>query len=262
MSLYIPDHIDYDPNLTVIEKYLFGLITGLSKKEGYCYMSNAELGERMGLEQGRVSKIISKLAQMEYLVVSVERIKKEERTGTEWGTRRKIFLFQHPGANGGSRKRLTGVVENDQYSNKEIELSSSSSEDPIENDNFEEPRKLVPFSKTTQTFKRTKKERRYERESVEVDPISGLARSLVDNLPPDVIKQVAKKYQVTPQDVEYRKAAYIVWVQKKNVLNQDMKLNVESFIITDLQSGKLEKQLTYQEQVDQLVASLNKEASE
>jgi len=77
-AAYIPAHIMCDQNLTMTEKVLWGRIQGLSTKEGYCYASNAWIGDQLGLKKGTISNLISRLVDGGYLTRKLIRDKSGE----------------------------------------------------------------------------------------------------------------------------------------------------------------------------------------
>lgn len=91
--LFIPEHIMEREDLSLQEKCVYGRIVGLTKKEGYCYITNEVLGSKLGFEAKTVSKYISKLVEKGFLYLEVSKNKKGEGTPQDWGTRRKIYTF-------------------------------------------------------------------------------------------------------------------------------------------------------------------------
>lgn len=74
----IPAFILSRTDLSLSEKVLYGRILGLSDKNGYCFSSNAWLGEQIGLAQGTVANMISRMAKRGLLRVEVIRGKNNE----------------------------------------------------------------------------------------------------------------------------------------------------------------------------------------
>lgn len=94
--LFIPEFIMERDDLLLQEKCVYGRIVGLTKKEGYCYITNEVLGEKVGLSGERVKKIISKLNRLGLLRIEVERYTKENLPpGEAWFTKRKIYIFEN-----------------------------------------------------------------------------------------------------------------------------------------------------------------------
>lgn len=71
----IPASIMAREDLTLSEKVILGRILGLTDKDGYCTASNKWLGKQIGLKQGTVSNIISKLSKKGLLSVKLIRSK-------------------------------------------------------------------------------------------------------------------------------------------------------------------------------------------
>lgn len=76
----IPAFILSRTDLSLSEKVLYGRILGLADKGGYCFASNAWLGEQIGLAQGTVANMISRMAKKGLLRVEVLRNEKNEVT--------------------------------------------------------------------------------------------------------------------------------------------------------------------------------------
>lgn len=63
----IPATIRYDKELTDKEKLLYGEITALSNKEGYCFASNSYFATLYGVAAETISRAITKLIKRNYL---------------------------------------------------------------------------------------------------------------------------------------------------------------------------------------------------
>jgi len=61
-----------DPVLTDGAKLLYTLITSLTRRDGYCYATNAYLAERIGKDTKSVQRLIKTLKQAGHLTVEVE----------------------------------------------------------------------------------------------------------------------------------------------------------------------------------------------
>lgn len=79
----IPANVRYDSRLSANEKLLYGEITALANKDGYCWASNAYFAELYGVTVSTVSEWISDLQRAGYVRVSVDR---------KAGNTRKIFI--------------------------------------------------------------------------------------------------------------------------------------------------------------------------
>ena len=74
----IPSTIRYDKRLKFAERLLYGEITALMGKEGYCYASNNYFANLYEVIPGTISRWISHLAKLGYIVVEVIRNDKNE----------------------------------------------------------------------------------------------------------------------------------------------------------------------------------------
>ena len=68
----IPAIIRYDNRLSSTEKLLYGEITALSNKLGYCFATNRYFAELYNLTEATISVSISKLATCGYIDVVIE----------------------------------------------------------------------------------------------------------------------------------------------------------------------------------------------
>ncbi len=64
----IPADVLYDRDLAMADKILYGVISNLCNQKGYCWATNAYLGEVMGLKKDTISKSISRLREHGYLI--------------------------------------------------------------------------------------------------------------------------------------------------------------------------------------------------
>ena len=74
--------VRYDPVLSEFEKLLFGEITALTDKTGYCWARNKYFADLYGKTKEHVSATISKLAKKGYIKIEID---------SDQGTR-KIFI--------------------------------------------------------------------------------------------------------------------------------------------------------------------------
>lgn len=103
-----------DERLTDFERILYSAITGLCRKEGYCWASNAYIAKMLNKSESRVIDSITKLVNLGYLKREVVYKKKKDKDGKIITTKqisfRKLFVVIN---NGGSVKNNTrGSVEN------------------------------------------------------------------------------------------------------------------------------------------------------
>ena len=85
----IPGEVRYDPELKDKAKLLYGEITALSNKEGYCYASNTYFAELYGVSVRTIKIMINNLVDKGYLGRTI--IYKE---GTKEVLQRRIYLVK------------------------------------------------------------------------------------------------------------------------------------------------------------------------
>ena len=64
--------VRYDKNLSSTAKLIYAEITALTQKEGYAWATNKYFADNFELSAGQVSRIISQLADYEYISVEIE----------------------------------------------------------------------------------------------------------------------------------------------------------------------------------------------
>lgn len=74
----IPAEIRYDKNLKAIEKLMYGEITALANKEGYCFATNKYFAELFGVANNTVSRWISNLEKQGYIKILIIRNDKKQ----------------------------------------------------------------------------------------------------------------------------------------------------------------------------------------
>ena len=74
----IPATVRYDERLKYAERLLYGEITALIGKEGYCFASNGYFSKLYGVIPGTISRWISHLDKLEYIKVEIIRNEKKE----------------------------------------------------------------------------------------------------------------------------------------------------------------------------------------
>lgn len=87
----LPIRILKDSDLSANAKLLYGLITALSQKCGYCYATNRYLSEKLGLKADTITKLISELAKKGH--INTEAIRNEKGAVCE----RRITLAESQG---------------------------------------------------------------------------------------------------------------------------------------------------------------------
>ena len=74
----IPADVRYDKDLPPMAKLLYGEITCLTQKNGFCWATNAYFAELYGMSKDRISKLIGILEKKGYISIHVERNEKNE----------------------------------------------------------------------------------------------------------------------------------------------------------------------------------------
>lgn len=69
----IPASVRYDDSIPANAKLLYGEISALISKDGFCYASNQFFAEAYGFSEDTVSRLISKLETAGYIVREIER---------------------------------------------------------------------------------------------------------------------------------------------------------------------------------------------
>lgn len=82
----IPANVRYDDRLTASEKLLYGEITALCNKEGYCWASNSYFAELYGVHKNSISRNISHLIECNYISIEIFKNDKNEIV------KRKIYI--------------------------------------------------------------------------------------------------------------------------------------------------------------------------
>lgn len=106
----IPASVRYDKRLKPIERLLFGEITCLTNKEGYCYASSSYFAELYETKRETISRYISNLAKCGYIKIEIDN-----------GCQRKIFLDAGvTKVSQGVTELSQGVIESSQGCDKTI----------------------------------------------------------------------------------------------------------------------------------------------
>lgn len=91
----IPANVRYDKRLSSTAKLLYGEITALTNKEGYCWANNAYFADLYGCAGITISRLISSLSANGYISVEVDHKK---------GNKRSIYLLS---------KMMLPIIKND-----------------------------------------------------------------------------------------------------------------------------------------------------
>lgn len=74
----IPSTVRYDKDLKPSEKLLYGEVTALANKNGYCFAQNKYFSELYNVSNGTVSKWFSHLQKLGYINIEIKRNEKKE----------------------------------------------------------------------------------------------------------------------------------------------------------------------------------------
>jgi hypothetical protein len=218
---------EFYAELSVSEKLLFiYLITNERISVAHCYqISNREIRFDTGLTDDQIEKAKSKFQEAQKIffmnnwvvLKNASKYQKYEGTKNE-EARRKVFALMND-----TELEWYSVVSSEKYT-------------PINTENVSIATPLKGSSNQQSTINNQKSEKG---ESAE----RGIAKSLTDNLPPDVIQELATKYQIPPETIEQYKTSYMSWIQEKprdkNRQDRNMKATVENWISRDKKDGKL-----------------------
>lgn len=100
----IPANVRYCRNLEPNAKLLYGEITALSQKEGYCWASNAYFAELYDVDERTVKRWISSLQEQEFIYIQTEK--------NGMISQRKIFLFKEMFTKGQKCPPVDSTVKN------------------------------------------------------------------------------------------------------------------------------------------------------
>lgn len=101
----IPSTVRYDKHLKPAEKLLYGEITALANKYGYCYAQNKYFAELYNVTNSTVSRWLSHLQSLGYIKIEIKRNEKQEIIA------RYIFIIDNPYM----QKNQYPYVQNSQY---------------------------------------------------------------------------------------------------------------------------------------------------
>ena len=74
----IPATVLFNEKLKANENLLYAVVTALSNKEGYCYVLNKYLGEKLGVDSVTVLRWLTNLRKNNYVFVDIMRNEKKE----------------------------------------------------------------------------------------------------------------------------------------------------------------------------------------
>lgn len=102
----IPASVRYDKELPPNAKLLYGEVTALSDKLGYCYAQNSYFSDLFGLSERSVTRLLSTLVDRGYLRVDVVR-----DTATQEVLERRIYaIYNTEGAGAPLLTKMSGPL--------------------------------------------------------------------------------------------------------------------------------------------------------
>lgn len=138
----IPADVRYDAKLKPNAKLLYGELTALSDKRGYCWATNEHFASLYGLSVGTISRLISQLEKQGYI--------RCEMAATEKGSERRIYAGAFFVSTEGidekrkpplDEKSKRGLDENGKQNNKDLSLKNSPPKAPQGGRRSREPKK-------------------------------------------------------------------------------------------------------------------------
>src|SRR5690554_5058339 len=147
----IPAPVRYDKNLKANEKLLYGEITSLSNKEGYCWASNSYFSKLYGVTKQTVSRWINSLEKNGYIKTEIDK---------PCGNKRRMYITEK--FIGIKQKNNTPIAENvntpnpastehDNYYTNNFEPNITSinnkTNNKINKNNNNNPKLKIPYQK-------------------------------------------------------------------------------------------------------------------
>lgn len=142
----IPATVRYDKELKAQEKLLYGEITALANRYGYCYAKNKYLAELYDVSIETISRWISKLEKQGY--IKTEIIRNENKMIVE----RRIYIIDNPckkESNGGIDENDNTYSQNYQYPYPQKDQYQDIAENS-QNDNTSSQKNQYPYSQKCQ----------------------------------------------------------------------------------------------------------------
>ncbi len=87
MFVHIPEQLANRKDLNITDKYVAGVILGLTKKNGFCHAKNAFIANEVGTNARSISRIISRLVKAGVFEITINRTQDERG---RWKTDRLI----------------------------------------------------------------------------------------------------------------------------------------------------------------------------
>ena len=119
----IPAEVRYDPDLRPNEKLLFGEITALATKEGFCWATNDYFSQLYGVSIQTISEWINHLKMKKYIEVEIER-KGKTVTQRRIGIREKPKGYSEKAEEGYSAFSEKGIQKKPKENNTSINNTS------------------------------------------------------------------------------------------------------------------------------------------
>jgi len=121
----IPADVRYCKDLPPNAKLLYGELTALASKEGYCWASNEYFSELYNVDKSTISRWVSRLAELGFIKVFIEE-----------NYHRKIYIAMQKDQ-GGYSKKSRGATQKSQYINTINNKDNNTNKNIEENSNIQ-----------------------------------------------------------------------------------------------------------------------------
>lgn len=282
IGVYIPGFIANREDLTRTEKYVYGIVNGLSQKDGYCYASNYYLAQKAGCSESTVTRAVSKIKDLGFWKAEVLVFDKSSNPEARLlGTKRYItpFILEEMlrggitsdeggchtcrGGVGTSAEESSAPVTSIVKKNKEevlkggVEGNLNTIREATASPNLSpEYKELIQKKQERKANKKSQYKQKLIRKEFPLDRDQGLEISLLDNVGADEIQELRSKYKLKESEVIKAKEDYISWVKGSSydpkVWGKDMKIYVDKFCSQIASKNKKNKPKDLYEEIKEL----------
>jgi DNA-binding Lrp family transcriptional regulator len=281
IGIYIPGFIANREDLTRTEKYVYGIVNGLSQKHGHCYASNYYLAQKAGCSEKTITNTVSKIKDLGLWKVEVLVFDKSSNPEARLlGTKRYIYPFQleeisrgvETSCEGGGHTLRGGVATSCEESSQCIASIDKKNKEEVLKGGVEgnlntireataspnlspEYKQLIQKKQERKANKKSKYKKKPVRKQFPLDRDEGLEISLLDNVGLEEVQELMKKHKIRESDVIKAKEDYINWVKGSSydpkVWGKDMKIYVDKFC-SQIASKKKDKPKDMYEEIKEL----------